>query len=126
MGHNSKLFKISIKWVELLSEEFWLQGDKEKELGISVSFLCDRQDVNIPKGQINFLKGFILPTFDIMSQMFPGLDFTIKNIMNNINEWQKLADDNRLRGWTPKKNRKEENIEINKKKIYKLGGGLSN
>ena len=126
LGHNSKLFKISIKWVELLSEEFWLQGDKEKELGISVSFLCDRQDVNIPKGQINFLKGFILPTFDIMSQMFPGLDFTIKNIMNNINEWQKLADDNRLRGWTPKKNRKEENIEINKKKIYKLGGGLSN
>ena len=28
LAHNTKLFEISLKWVELLSEEFWLQGDK--------------------------------------------------------------------------------------------------
>ena len=76
LGHNSKLFKISIKWVELLSEEFWLQGDKEKSLGISVSFLCDRLNTNVPKGQVNFLTAFILPTFSLMTSMFHGLSFT--------------------------------------------------
>ena len=117
------MFKISLKWVELLSEEFWLQGDKEKSLGISVSFLCDRNDSNVPKGQVNFLKGFILPTFDILSQLFPGLNFTTENVINNINEWQKLADENRLKGWTPKRIKDDEKNEIKKNnKIYKIGG----
>ena len=128
LGHNSKLFRISIKWVELLSEEFWLQGDKEKSLGISVSFLCDREDTNVPKGQVNFLKGFILPTFDLMTSMFPGLHFTVDNVLNNIKEWQKLADENRQRGWTPKKINKEDEKDLNKSnnKTYKLGGGFGN
>ena len=127
LGHNSKLFKISIKWVELLSEEFWLQGDKEKSLGISVSFLCDRLNTNVPKGQVNFLTAFILPTFGLMTSMFPGLSFTQKNVENNIKEWQKLADENRQRGWTPKKVNKEEEKDIgnNSKKAYKLGGGVN-
>ena len=127
LGHNSKLFKISIKWVELLSKEFWLQGDKEKSLGISVSFLCDRLNTNVPKGQVNFLTAFILPTFGLMTSMFPGLSFTQKNVENNIKEWQKLADENRQRGWTPKKVNKEEEKDIgnNSKKAYKLGGGFN-
>ena len=127
LGHNSKLFKISIKWVELLSKEFWLQGDKEKSLGISVSFLCDRLNTNVPKGQVNFLTAFILPTFGLMTSMFPGLSFTQKNAENNIKEWQKLADENRQRGWTPKKVNKEEEKDIgnNSKKAYKLGGGFN-
>ena len=127
LGHNSKLFKISIRWVELLSEEFWLQGDKEKSLGISVSFLCDRLNTNVPKGQVNFLTAFILPTFSLMTSMFPGLSFTQKNVENNIKEWQKLADENRQRGWTPKKVNKEEEKDIgnNSKKAYKLGGGFN-
>ena len=120
LGHNSKLFKISLKWVELLSEEFWLQGDKEKSLGISISFLCDRNKVNIPKNQVNFLNGIILPTFDILTQLFPGLNFTTENVMNNLNEWQKLVDENRKKGWTPKRIKEDEiNGNKNNNKIYK-------
>ena len=128
LAHNSKLFKISLKWVELLSEEFWLQGDKEKSLGINVSFLCDRNDINIPKGQVNFLKGFILPTFDILIQMFPTLNYTVENVMNNIKEWQKLVNENRLRGWTPKKINKddEKKVSKNNNKVSILDGGFTN
>jgi hypothetical protein len=122
LAHNSKLFKISLKWVELLSEEFWLQGDKEKSLGINVSYLCDRNKVNVPKDQVGFLNGVILPTFDILTQLFPGLNYTMENIMNNIKEWQKLADENRKKGWTPKKIKDDENGNKNNNKInnYKM------
>ena len=124
LAHNSKLFKISLKWVELLSEEFWLQGDKEKSLGINVSYLCDRNKVNVPKDQVGFLNGVILPTFDILTQLFPGLNYTMENIMNNIKEWQKLADENRKKGWTPKKIKDDENGNKNNNKInnYKIIG----
>ena len=117
LAHNSKLFKISLKWVELLSEEFWLQGDKEKSLGINVSYLCDRNKVNVPKDQVGFLNGVIVPTFDILTQLFPGLNYTMENIMNNIKEWQKLADENRKKGWTPKKIKDDENGNKNNNKI---------
>ena len=124
LAHNSKLFKISLKWVELLSEEFWLQGDKEKSLGINVSYLCDRNKVNVPKDQVGFLNGVIVPTFDILTQLFPGLNYTMENIMNNIKEWQKLADENRKKGWTPKKIKDDENGNKNNNKInnYKMIG----
>ena len=132
LGHNAKAFDVSLKWVELLSEELWLQGDKEKSLGISVSFLCDREKTEVPKGQINFIRGFIIPTFSVLVTMFPGLNYTLENSNNNIKRWQQLADEKRLRGWTPKKLNKndeknsEKNNNINNNKGYKLGGGFGN
>ena len=109
LAHNTKLFNISLKWVELLSEEFWLQGDKEKSMGLTVSFLCDRKNTNVPSSQVNFIRGFILPTFEVLITIFPTLNYTVENANNNINEWQKLVDAHRLKGWTPRNIKNEDN-----------------
>ena len=109
LAHNTKLFKISIQWVELLSNEFWLQGDKEKNMNLPVSFLCDRIGCNIPNSQIGFIKGFILPTFEVLIMMFPTLNYTVENAKINIGEWQKLFEEKRITGWTPKKEKNEDN-----------------
>ena len=108
LGHNTKKFNISLKWVELLSNEFWLQGDKEKAMNLNISFLCDRDNTDVPKGQVGFIGGFIVPTFQYLVIMFPSLNFTIENSKNNIKEWQKLVDEKRKKGWTPKKKSKKE------------------
>jgi hypothetical protein len=55
LAHNTKLFDISLKWVALLSEEFWRQGDLEKKKNLPVSFLCDRDQINIPQSQKDLL-----------------------------------------------------------------------
>ena len=60
LGHNTKKFEISIQWVELLTEEFWKQGDTEKEKNLSISFLCDRNDVDVPQSQVGFVKRLFL------------------------------------------------------------------
>ena len=106
LAHNTKLFEISLKWVSLLSEEFWRQGDLEKKKNLPVSFLCDRDHINIPQSQKGFINGFIIPTFENLVSVFPSLKFTLDNANNNLKEWQKLLDAGRLTGWTPKKNRK--------------------
>jgi len=108
LAHNTKLFKISLQWVELLSNEFWLQGDKEKEMKLPVSFLCDRVGCNVPNSQVGFIKGFILPTFQVLVTMFPSLNYTVENAKNNINEWQKLVDEKRITGWTPRGEKNED------------------
>ena len=107
LAHNTKLFKISIQWVELLSNEFWIQGDKEKNLNLPVSFLCDRNDTNVPTSQVGFIKGFILPTFEVLITLFPTLSYTVENAKNNLNEWQKLVEEHRTKGWTPREKKNE-------------------
>ena len=103
LAHNTKLFNISLRWVELLSEEFWLQGDKEKSMNLPVSFLCDRDNYNIPNSQVGFIKGFIIPTFDCLVNIFPSLKYTMDNAKTNLKKWEKLAAKGRKKGWTPDK-----------------------
>ena len=119
LGHNTKKFEISLEWVSLLSEEFWQQGDMEKSKGIPISFLCDRDKIDVPGSQVGFLKGFIITTFDCLVSMFPNLKYTMENAKNNIKEWQKLLDQHRVRGWTPKKEVKNEKNEKNNTKKNK-------
>ena len=102
LAHNTKEFKISLKWVELLSEEFWLQGDKEKASGLPISFLCDRTKYDIPSSQVGFIRGFVITTYDCLVTMFPTLKYTIDHAENNVKEWQKLIEQKRLKGWTPR------------------------
>ena len=116
LGHNTKLFDISLKWVELLSNEFWLQGDKEKKMNLTISFLCDRETTNVPKSQVGFIGGFIIPTYNYLVVMFPTLSYTIDNAKKNLNIWQKLADEGRKRGWTPEKKGKEKKVGFSKRK----------
>ena len=101
--HNYKKFEISLKWVELLSKEFWNQGDREKELGLSISFLCDRENFDVPKSQIGFITTFTIPPIDEFVD--ENIKFTIfkNNATNNLSMWKKLQKENRKRGWSPEK-----------------------
>ena len=120
LAHNTKLFSISLKWVELLSEEFWLQGDKEKSMNLPVSFLCDRDDYNIPNSQVGFIRGFIIPTFDCLVNIFPSLKYTMDNAKTNLKKWEKLGAKGRKKGWTPEKTK-----QVNYKKKMILFSAIS-
>ena len=113
LGHNTQKFEISKQWVELLTYEFWKQGDSEREKNLNISFLCDRNNVDIPTSQVGFLRAYILSTFNILVTMFPKLEFCVDNAKNNIKEWQKLSDQKRRTGWTPDKKNKNEDEKNN-------------
>jgi len=42
------------QWTERISNEYWMQGDTEKEIGAEVSPMCDRNNASIEKSQVNF------------------------------------------------------------------------
>ena len=91
ISHCSKDFDISFKWTNLLNEEFWREGDEEKEKKMQVGFLCDRNNSDTPSSQVGFIKGIILPTFDILYNCFSNEDilFYINNVRKNLEEWNK-------------------------------------
>ena len=106
LSHNYRKFEISIRWVELLSNEYWNQGDKEKELGVPISFLCDRNDIDVPKSQVSFINTFSIPTIQQMIEVNPNFEVLKQNAVNNLNLWKKLEKEKRKRGWTPENSEK--------------------
>ena len=89
-------------------------------MNLNISFLCDRDTTNVPKSQVGFIGGFIIPTYNFLVIMFPTLGYTVENAKNNLNKWQKLADEGRKRGWTPKKKKDTKKKEKkNKEGIFK-------
>lgn len=48
ISHSTRPFDVSYKWTLRVQNEFFNQGDREKELGQEVTFICDREKVKIP------------------------------------------------------------------------------
>lgn len=52
VAHPSKPWLLHRHWTDLLLEEFFQQGDNEKELGLPYSPLCDRNNTLVAESQI--------------------------------------------------------------------------
>ncbi|XP_013917892.1 PREDICTED: calcium/calmodulin-dependent 3',5'-cyclic nucleotide phosphodiesterase 1A-like [Thamnophis sirtalis] len=52
INHPAKPWELHHRWSEALLEEFFEQGDKEAEMGLPISSLCDRKTTNIAESQI--------------------------------------------------------------------------
>lgn len=52
ISHPSKNWVLHERWTTQLLEEFFRQGDKERELGLPYSPLCDRNNTLVAESQI--------------------------------------------------------------------------
>jgi len=64
LGNPVKPIKYYNKWVDNIMKEFFHQGDKERELKLNISMLCDRFKVNIHAGQVGFINFVIRPWYE--------------------------------------------------------------
>jgi hypothetical protein len=58
---------------------------------VPVSFLCEREGANIPKGQIGFISGIVLPLFISISAKLPNLDEILDSIRSNREHWEQVT-----------------------------------
>ncbi|XP_030284797.1 calcium/calmodulin-dependent 3',5'-cyclic nucleotide phosphodiesterase 1A-like isoform X2 [Sparus aurata] len=63
ISHPAKAWPLHYRWTHNLMEEFFQQGDKEIELGLPFSPLCDRKATMIAQSQIGFIDFIVEPTF---------------------------------------------------------------
>ena len=52
LGNPTKPLDVYRRWVGAIFEEFYEQGDRERDLGIRVSPMCDRHTTSIAKSQV--------------------------------------------------------------------------
>lgn len=91
IGHAAKSNDIHMNWTLLITEEFFRQGDIEKESKKPVSMYCDRESTIIAKSQIGFLRNIALPLYEAMNHCLASSKIEtecIDQIKNNISAWE--------------------------------------
>ncbi|KAF7649202.1 hypothetical protein LDENG_00145450 [Lucifuga dentata] len=86
ISHPAKAWPLHYRWTHSLMEEFFRQGDKEVELCLPFSPLCDRKATMIAQSQIGFIDFIVEPTFSVL------IDTTEKVIGPLIEEERKARE----------------------------------
>eukprot|EP00340_Litonotus_pictus_P001224 CAMPEP_0170521470 /NCGR_PEP_ID=MMETSP0209-20121228/6824_1 /TAXON_ID=665100 ORGANISM="Litonotus pictus, Strain P1" /NCGR_SAMPLE_ID=MMETSP0209 /ASSEMBLY_ACC=CAM_ASM_000301 /LENGTH=615 /DNA_ID=CAMNT_0010808351 /DNA_START=429 /DNA_END=2276 /DNA_ORIENTATION=+ len=111
ISNPTKPFHIYNNWADRILEEFFAQGDKEKALGLPVSFLCDRYTVKKPDSQIAFIRFVVSPLFEALSLVFPNMQMVVNLIKENEKKYLELKDKDNEK---EKEKEKEKEREIEK------------
>lgn len=69
ISHPTKQWAVHSRWTKALMEEFFRQGDKEAELGLPFSPLCDRTSTLVAQSQIGFIDFIVEPTFSVLTDV---------------------------------------------------------
>ena len=80
--------EVSRDWATRLSEEYYNEGDREREIGIKPTKFMDRKMNNIVGLQIVAANAAVLPLWKLWAQ-FTGDDMPLKLIEQNVEVWKK-------------------------------------
>ena len=88
----TRKFDVCHTWTYLLFEEFFNQGDLEKQQNLPISFLCDRLTTQISKSQPGFLNFICLPLFQTISEIMPEMKQLENNTRDNVKHWAEMEE----------------------------------
>lgn len=72
-------------------EEFFQQGDKEKESGMDISPMCDRQNATIEKSQVGFIDYIVHPLWETWADLVhPDAQDILDTLEENRDYYQGL------------------------------------
>lgn len=77
-----------------MTEEFFKQGDTERQFGMPISPLCDRHNSRFERSQIGFLEFVVLPLYSAVREVLALADFdtVLDRIQHNMAVWKQLAE----------------------------------
>ncbi len=87
LGHLASPRRLHRKWVSLLEEEMFRQGDLEKENNLTVSNFMDRNQNGISTSQCAFFEIIALPTFEAFANVFENTKVLHDRVRENYQSW---------------------------------------
>ncbi|XP_018057837.1 PREDICTED: cAMP-specific 3',5'-cyclic phosphodiesterase isoform X4 [Atta colombica] len=69
LSNPTKPLTLYRRWVSLLMEEFFLQGDREREQNMDISPMCDRHSATIEKSQVGFIDYIVHPLWETWADL---------------------------------------------------------
>jgi hypothetical protein len=90
ISNPCRAWRQSERWSHRIMEEFYRQGDFEKEIGLKVSF--DRHTTNIAKSQSGFFEFIVDPLFTLWDRFLNSSlsKLLCRNLDNNKASWDEI------------------------------------
>jgi hypothetical protein len=87
ISNPGRPWKLCEKWVNLVMQEFWSQGDKERSRGLTVTYMMDREGANIGKSQVGFIDVIVSPVFQSFKEVLPKFEACCHALQANKDHW---------------------------------------
>jgi cAMP-specific phosphodiesterase 4 len=116
VSNPCRVWETTQAWAWCVLDEFFLQGDQEKMLGVPVQFLNDRDKLNRPNSQIGFLEFMIAPFFVAQIRLWPGIHEFGDHLAVNIANWENM--------WVQETSPDEENRAKVSARVHKIVANL--
>ncbi|KAI8380868.1 hypothetical protein BD560DRAFT_387419 [Blakeslea trispora] len=84
---------VCLAWSNLVCEEFFRQGEAEREHGLPVSPNMDRSQVSQTTIGLQFGDFVVSPYFEIFAALFPKADELVKTLAENRKQWIRLEEE---------------------------------
>ena len=94
ISNGARPLEIGKRWSFRIMEEFFAQGDREKQAGLVVSPFMDRETTSFAKCQAGFISFLVRPAFQLLGTFLDGelvSEFT-QGFERTIAYWQGIVD----------------------------------
>ncbi|KAF4042600.1 3'5'-cyclic nucleotide phosphodiesterase [Phytophthora infestans] len=94
VSNPAKERETMLRWTDRVVEEFFIQGDMEKQLGLPVSPFMDRDTIVIKKMQVGFADFIVSPLFSVWAQILVNVNaVAYRTLLSNREFWASLSED---------------------------------
>ncbi|XP_060801143.1 cAMP-specific 3',5'-cyclic phosphodiesterase isoform X2 [Amyelois transitella] len=91
LSNPTKPLPLYKRWVALLMEEFFQQGDREREQGMDISPMCDRHNATIEKSQVGFIDYIVHPLWETWADLVhPDAQDILDTLEENRDYYQSM------------------------------------
>ncbi|XP_031417796.2 cAMP-specific 3',5'-cyclic phosphodiesterase 4B-like [Clupea harengus] len=87
LSNPTKHLSLYRQWTERIMQEFFRQGDKEREKGMEISAMCDKHTASIEKSQVGFIDYIVHPLWETWGDLVHPAAQDILDTLEENRDW---------------------------------------
>ncbi|XP_063747249.1 3',5'-cyclic-AMP phosphodiesterase 4D-like isoform X6 [Eleginops maclovinus] len=87
LSNPTKPLEIYRQWTDRIMEEFFTQGDRERDKGMEISPMCDKHNASIEKTQVGFIDYVVHPLWETWADLVHPDAQDILDTLEDNREW---------------------------------------
>ncbi|XP_056231998.1 cAMP-specific 3',5'-cyclic phosphodiesterase 4D isoform X1 [Seriola aureovittata] len=87
LSNPTKPLQLYRQWTGRIMEEFFSQGDRERERGMDISAMCDKHNASVEKSQVGFIDYIVHPLWETWADLVHPDAQDILDTLEDNREW---------------------------------------
>ncbi|XP_056269805.1 cAMP-specific 3',5'-cyclic phosphodiesterase 4B isoform X2 [Pseudoliparis swirei] len=91
LSNPTKSLELYRQWTDRIMDEFFHQGDRERERGMEISPMCDKHTASVEKSQVGFIDYIVHPLWETWADLVhPEAQDILDTLEDNRNWYQSM------------------------------------